>query len=290
MPTLTEQYSFSFSGLTFGGAGSPYQILSVDGLEGLPAIRNQDDNRGYADGMFSGNDFLSGRTISIILNIFGSGATSAQENFNTFQRYILFQRSGTTNLYFKLPDSPVSEQFVKARVRGLQSSIDPNYTYGYIVAQVTFFCPDPNIYNSNTQTATLAYTPPTGRIYNRVYNLEYGGGSYIITTTVTNTGWATTYPIITINGPIDNPYIGNSTESAALYFNCTLSSSDSLVIDTYNKLITINGNPARNTLISGSSEWFALPPGNNEYYLSGTVGSTVVGVTQATVEWQSAYI
>jgi len=68
MPILTNSYSFSFNGITFGGAGSPYQILSVDGLEGLPGIRNQDDNRGYADGMFSGRDFLGGRTISFTLS------------------------------------------------------------------------------------------------------------------------------------------------------------------------------------------------------------------------------
>ncbi len=52
--TLTQPYSFSFNGLTFGGTDSPYQILSVDGLEALPELRTQDDNRGYADGMFSG--------------------------------------------------------------------------------------------------------------------------------------------------------------------------------------------------------------------------------------------
>ena len=44
MPVITNSYSFSFAGITFGGAGSPYQILSVEGLEGLPGIRNQDDN------------------------------------------------------------------------------------------------------------------------------------------------------------------------------------------------------------------------------------------------------
>jgi hypothetical protein len=60
MPAVIQQYSFSFNNQVFGGAGSPYQIQSVDGLEALPDIRSQDDNRGYADGMFSGRDFLSG--------------------------------------------------------------------------------------------------------------------------------------------------------------------------------------------------------------------------------------
>jgi len=101
--TLTQPYSFSFAGLTFGGNTSPYQILSVTGLEGVPTLRTQDDNRGYADGMFSGRDFYSGRSITITFNVFGDGVNSAQTNFNTLQRYLLPQTSGTTPLYFLLP-------------------------------------------------------------------------------------------------------------------------------------------------------------------------------------------
>ena len=57
MPQVIATYSLSFNGQVFGGVGSPYQVMSIDGLEALPGIRNQDDNRGYSDGMFSGRDF-----------------------------------------------------------------------------------------------------------------------------------------------------------------------------------------------------------------------------------------
>lgn len=286
MTTLTAQYSFAFNGIVFGGANSPYQILSVDGLESLPSIRNQDDNRGFADGMFTGRDFLAGRTISIIFNTFGSGATSAQSNFNTIQAKLLPQTTGTTPLYFKLPSQTTSEQVINARVRGLRTTIDPNYTYGYITSQVEFFCPNPVYYNNLDQTLTLTYTPPTGRIYNRVYNLTYGGGSAVLTGTVTNAGWATTYPNITIAGPIVDPEIGNSTTGNTLYLSGTYSSSDTINIDLYNKLITVNGAPARNILASGT--WFGAEPGNNIFTFFGT--GTLPNVTSATITWQSAYI
>jgi phage-related protein len=284
MTLLTQSYSFSFNGLTFGGTGSPYQIISVDGLEGLPDIRNQDDNRGYADGMFSGRDFLGGRTVSIIINVFGDNGVSAQTNFNTLQSYLLPQTSGTTPLYFILP--PSDEQFINARVRALKSTVDANYTYGYITAQVQFFCPNPCYFSYNEQTATLLFSPPTGRIYNRTYNLVYGGGSVQITTTVTNNGWTDAYPTITLNGPITNPVLGNATQNASLEFNVTLSSSDYLVVDLYNKLITLNGQPARNLLIEGT--WFSAQAGNNDFYLTGV--DTLAGTTEATVTWNSAYV
>lgn len=285
MPQVIANYSFSFNNQVFGGAGSPYQILSVDGLEGLPGIRNQDDNRGYADGMFTGRDFLAGRTIVINFQCLSSPGASAQANLNTLQRALLPQTSGTTPLYFILSNAD-TEQVINARVRGMSVSVDPEYTYGYILGQVTFFCPDPRYYASNEQTATLLYSPPTGRIYNRTYNLTYGGGSATITTNIANNGWTATYPTITLNGPITNPVLGNATQNAALNFNVTLSSSDAFVIDLYNKLITLNGQPARNTLISGT--WFSASPGNNSYYLTGT--GTLAGTTEAVVTWQSAYI
>lgn len=286
MTTLTNVYSFAFKNQVFGGAGSPYQILSVDGLESLPGIRNQDDNRGYNDGMFTGRDFLSGRHISIIFQTFGNNLGSAQTNYNTIQSKLLPQTSGTTPLYFKMPNIPGSEQFVKARVRALRTVVDPNYTYGMITSQVEFFCPDPNYYNSNLQTAVMAISPVLGRTYNKTFNYTYGGGSSTVTTTISNIGWATTYPTITINGPITNPIVGNVTTGDTMYFSGTYSSSDILEINLYDKLITLNGAPARNLLISGT--WFDAPPGNSEFFFTGT--GTLAGTTQALVSWYSAYI
>jgi phage-related protein len=286
MTTLTQVYSFAFNNQVFGGAGSPYQILSVDGLESLPSIRNQDDNRGYHDGMFTGRDFLSGRVISIIFNTFGDSNGSAQSNYNTIQRILLPQTSGTTPLFFKFPNSPTSEQFVDARVRNLRTTVDPNYTYGYITSQVDFFCPDPNYYDNNLQTSVMQISAALGRTYNKTFNYTYGGGSATVTTTISNIGWATTYPIIRINGPITNPVVGNSTSGDTLYFSGTYSALDLLEIDLYNQLITLNGAPARNLLISGT--WFDAPPGNSNFFFTGT--STLAGTTQATVSWYSAYI
>ena len=285
MPVITNSYSFSFSGITFGGSGSPYQILSVEGLEGLPGIRNQDDNRGYADGMFSGRDFLGGRTISITFQTFAtSGGNSAQTNFNLIQAKLLPQTSGTTPLYFILP--PSGEQFVNARVRALRTSVDPNYTYGMITSQVEFFCPNPNYYDSTLQTASMVVSDPPGRIYNRTYNLVYGSGSYATTTNIVNNGWATTYPTITLTGPITNPTLGNVTTGQYLLLSGTFTNTDTLVIDLYNKLITLNGVSARNLLSTGT--WFDAPAGTSQYYLTGSF--TTSGLTAATVTWYNAYI
>lgn len=288
MPTVTSlnNYSFAFNGFVFGGGSSVYQVTSVEGLESLPGIRNQDDNRGYFDGMFSGRDFLGGRTIVVNLLVLGGNGLSAQANFNLLQQALLPQQSGTTVLQFQM--SPADGlQFVNARVRARATSIDPNYTYGYIVSQVTFFCPDPNYYDNTLQSQTMTYSAPLGRTYPRIYPLTFGGGSQTQTVNITNAGWGTSYPTITIQGPVTNPIIGNLTTGQALNFNYTMGTSDTFVIDLLNRTILLNGSPARNLLL-GSSQWFAAPPGTSQYYFSGSV--TTYGVTNAKVQWNNAYI
>lgn len=282
---LTNPYSFSFDGITFGGTGSPYQILSVDGLEGLPEIRSQDDNRGYQDGMFSGRDFFGGRTISIIFNTFASGGNSAQTNFNTLQAKLLPQQSGTTPLYFLLP--PFSEQFINARVRALRTIIDPEYTYGYIKSQVDFFCPIPLYFDSTAHTASLSVSAAPGREYNRTYNLVYGFGSLSTSTAILNSGWATAYPTITFTGPITNAQIGNVTTNEYLYFIGSFANTDTVVINLQDKLVTLNGSSARN-LITGNSEWFDAPAGTSQYYFTGTSSSP--GLTTCSVTWYDTYV
>ena len=178
-------------------------------------------------------------------------------------------------------------QRVNARVRANRTLVDPDYTYGYIRSQYTFFCPDPRFYDDTLQTASLAVSNALGRIYNRTYNLVYGFGSTGATTTIENNGWATTYPSITLNGPIKNPTLGNSTTGDYITITGTYSNTDIIYVDLDSKYITLNGVAARN-LITGNSTWFGAAPGTNQFYLTGI--DTLAGTTAATVQWRSAYI
>jgi phage-related protein len=284
--TSLNNYSFAFNGFVFGGSNSPYQIIAVDGLEGLPTLRVQDANRGYLDGMFTGRDFLSGRTIKIQMLILAGNGLSAFQNFGLLQTNLIPQQTGTTPLQFQLSPN-TALQFINARVRSRKTLVDPEFTYGFIKAEYEFFCPDPRYYDNTTQTATMTYSTPTGRTYPRVYPLTYGGGSNTQSVQVTNSGWTNTYPQITIYGPVTNPVVGNSTTGQSLNFNYTMAQSDIITIDLQYRTILLNGTPARNLLL-GSSTWFAAQPGVNQFYFVGT--GTTYGITNATVQWNNAYI
>jgi hypothetical protein len=281
-----NNYQFQFGSFTFGGAGSVYQILEVDGLESLPDLRVQDDNRGYNDGMFSGRDFLSGRTLTFTINTFAGGGNSAQQNFNLLQAALLPQTSGTTNLQFLLSPSD-TQMTIGARVRTRRTLVDPEYTYGFIRSQITMFCPDPRYYTATSTTASLTPQQPLGRTYDKTYNIIYGGGSIATSTAITNNGYVTTYPTISITGPALNPTVGNVTTGQYITVNYALANTDTLVIDLNQKLVTLNGTSARN-LLAGNSQWFGAPVGTTYFYF--TANTYTVGTTAATVTYASAYI
>jgi hypothetical protein len=281
-----NNYQFIFGSFAFGGAGSPFQIIEIDGLESLPELRSQDDNRGYNDGMYSGRDFLAGRNIEFTIHTFAGNGNSAQQNFNLLQAAMIPQSSGSTTMQFLLSQYDTEMQ-IDVRVRSRLTKVDPEYTYGYIRSQYSLFAPDPRYYSNTATTAAMVPVSALGRTYDREYNLTYGGGSLSNATSIINNGSWITYPVITITGPAVNPTIGNITTGQYMTINTSLSNTDTLVIDLNQKLITLNGATARN-LVAGNSQWFGAPPGTSSFTF--TSSTVVIGTTSATVVYRSAYI
>jgi phage-related protein len=281
-------YQFQFGSFLFGGAGSPWQIIDVDGLAGLPDLRTQDDNRGFNDGMFSGRDFYSGRTITFTVHVFAGNGLSAQQNLALLQAALDPQQQGTTALNFQLSATD-TQKVISARVRGRRALIDPEYTYGFIKTQITLFCPDPRYYDATATSLVLTPSVMGGRIYNRTYNLTYPAYTPTSSGTITNAGWAITYPTITITGPIVNPVVTNVLTGQSLTVATTMVASDTLVLDLLNKAVTLNGSTARN-LLTTSSQWFGIDTGSATINFTGNTGSFTPGVTTATITYRSAYV
>lgn len=296
--TSLGNYSFAFNDFEFGGGDSVYQIMTIDGLEDLPVIRNQDDNRGYQDGMWTGRDFLSGRTILMVITVRGNSNNSMSYYLDLMQKSLIPQQQGTGLLQFKLPNNNL--QRINARVRRRALQINNNYSSGLATATYEFFCPDPRYYDDELQSVDL-YNPAaftTGRTYDRVYTaaatpnanpnqtgMYFGGGS-AATNAITNNGWATTYPEFTITGPCINPKITNTANGNYLLVNYAMANTDTLIINTDLRTVTLNG-VNRRALLNNSSTWFAADPGTS-YYTFDAQG-TGAGTTCLTT-WRSAYI
>ena len=286
MASPTANFGFSYNGWLFGGTGQGVQVLSVTGLEDLPTLRVQDDNRGYFDGMFTGRDFLNGRTITMELQIMSDGSNNYQVYLQQLQQYLISQQSGTTVLQFNLPTRGTRR--VNARVRRRAIAVNPEYTYGKAYATIEFFCPDPRIYNDTATTYTFTPASGTGRTYPRVYPMLYNAttGTPGNQQTMVNNGNYTTYPIYTIVGPCSNPSIVNANTNTALNFNVTLSSTDTLTVDTDMKTVLLNNIVSRN-LLAASSQWSGFDPGNT---LLSLLVSTYTAGASMVVSYRDAYI
>ena len=295
--TSLVNYRFAFNDFEFGGGNSVYQIMTIDGLEDLPVIRNQDDNRGYQDGMWTGRDFLSGRMLTFTITVRGDTNFSMNYYLDLLQANLVPQQQGTGLLQFQLPNSDL--QRIDARVRRRAIQINTEYSSGIATAIYEFFCPDPRYYDNELKTTDLTNsTAVAGRTYNRVYiapptnpanpeetGMSYGGGAGA-PNLITNDGWTTTYPLITIQGPAINPKVTNVTAGAFLQIDATIGTNDQLVLNTDYRTVTLNG-VNRRALLNNSSTWFAAPPGTSYYTFTatGTDGNTACVVT-----WRNAYI
>jgi phage-related protein len=122
---------------------------------------------------------------------------------------------------------------------------------------LTLFAPDPNLYSQTLRSSTLGLT----------------------TGTVTNNGNVNTWPILTFNGPLTNPILTNTDLTESFKLNVTLASGHSVVVDTLNKTIILDGTTNANAYFDLTNTWLSWIPGINHLTLSASAGTGNVGIT-----------
>ncbi len=132
------------------------------------------------------------------------------------------------------------------------------------------------------RTIMLPQTPP-GRVYNRIYNYIYGLAAAAESgrLTVTNAGDEWAQATYTITGPVTNPVIVNATTGEFLGLTVTLTALDTLVADTSDELITLNGNTVYVPRTVGSV-FPRIAPGPNDLRWSADTINTTARLSVAT--------
>lgn len=269
-------YSITFNNLTIGN-GTLYTITGIEGLGGTAPLRIQDDNRGYIDGSYSGQDFYDERTVYIDVTVLGDNSSTAQANYQTMQSAFAPQQIGyyvdptgytpTANqlkpFQYRLTGN-TGDMIMYGRSRGIQTPINADFTYGYIQCRIMMSFPDPRYYNVTPTTVTGT------------------------TTSLTNNGWAISCPVISINslsaasGEITNGTIGSPFDGYThMYFN-NMTIGQALKVDLLQRVIYYQDIPTRNILSASSNGWLQLSPNATASWKS-NIGSM-------SIPYQSAYI
>lgn len=278
------EYEFELpSGYLFGGANE-VQLVSVDGLAGLPGMRTSDFVLLRTDGMSPGDDFFAGRTVSVTLE----ASTLTDSTIINWLRSELTPTSGAAeaSVAFWLPDVCDGQvAFFTGKLRRRSGLVDLPWSYGLAVMTVEWDCTDPRLYSAALNTSSgIALADVTGGLtWPLTWPLNWGG-TQTGQTTITNDG---TYPApatFTINGPVVAPRIENLTSSKTISSTMTLASGESLVIDTGAKTVLFGGVTRSGTLTS-TSQWFDPAPGDNTIRMTASSGTGTLDI-----EWRDTWI
>jgi hypothetical protein len=267
---VAVDYSITYGGLTIG-AGTVWQIMKATGLEELPDVRTGDTARGYAHGEVPGLDLLAGRTVTVDITVFDSGAGDFAANVERLKAMTVPATTESSFLY-QLPGR--AQRALNCRPRRRSLPVDLEYSFRKGNAMIEFHATDPRIYDASftsisaglpsaTTGLTFAATAPF------VFGSALSGGSI----GVANNGNFPAPWVATIYGPVVTPVLTLLGSGQQLTFNGTVSAGDTLVVDSLGRSVLYNGTASRYSWIGAGSVWFDLPVGNSTVTFGAASGS-----------------
>jgi hypothetical protein len=153
----------TWGGLTFG-PGSPYHVTSISGLDDLPDVRGEDEERTGQHGDYSGPDYAAARTIQLGLSLVADSPDHLRE-------LTLALRAAT-----QPQEDPAPlvlndwDTLVYSKIRRRILPYDAEHLWRTGTAALEFYCPDPYLYGIEEHVATTtAFSPSAGRTYPLVY-------------------------------------------------------------------------------------------------------------------------
>jgi hypothetical protein len=178
-------------------------------------------------------------------------------------------------LVFQVPGvAGGGKRMIYARPRGLSAPIDQSWFYAIPVVTARFVSTSSFIYDA---TATTVSTPilsgtSSGATWPFTWPLTWGALSPT-TFAATNSGTRRAEWTATITGPVTNPSFVHVDQSKTIALVGSLSSGDTLVVDSETRTITLNGTTNYYSSLSSTSQWFTLTPGANTLSFRATAGT-----------------
>lgn len=278
----------SYNGLQWG-AGTELLVSGWDGVDDMPPIRSTDAVRSGEHGAFLGLDLLNERTVTLELILLPFDLTPA----NATARYdqliqLVAQAFAPQAVDLPLVFSNGTRQInCRPKKRAIPRELQRQSFSG--VATIELAAVDPRIYDANQQnlTARLPTSSGLGTGFPIAFNLGFGGavtGGYI---TVVNSGNFPTRPVITLQGPADNPQVTNLTTGQFIKLNLSLGVTDFIKLDLDVHSILLNGTASRRSAMSATSQWWELAPGTTQLRWT---SDNYYPAALMTVQFRSAWI
>lgn len=261
--------------------------ISSSGISGLSSPTTRIPIRDYpgADGAFIPTNFYSGRVLSFELLVRGANETDYLSNRELLASALSLSRTSTgkaqtKKMYFKMVNG--DEHIIDYVTSRVLFPIE----YGCHGRALIFLqCPNAAI-ESYLLNSELVYLPiGGGATFPATFPLSFapGSGGEVI---VTNTGNIEAFPIVTLYGPMPNPYLISITQGKHIQLSgFTISTGSYVLIDMKNKTILQGGVTNRLQYMTMDSDFFSLYPGDNEIELDASVYDPNA---YAKIEWRNS--
>lgn len=260
---LTDEYTFKLgdTGVVLNADDTTstfVDISKISGLDSAPPRSTERDHEG-ADGGFMDAEFEKGRPIALEGTVYAVN-TELQPYLDKLKANWAVSRT-LVPLYFKTPG--VTERVLFVKPLGCRYDFEQAARLDQADIQFQAFAEDPRVYDSTLVSVNIyqGEQVTNGRSYPRSYPYGYGATTSIVGTNLTVDGNRPTPPVYTMTGPIDRPRIVNETTGESMFFDISLSATDSLVVDVKNRTVLLNGQNRRSVL--RYANWLFLQPGLN---------------------------
>jgi hypothetical protein len=242
-----------------GDPSSAISIVGVDGLLVLPEVRSADLTLIQRDGLWAGDDYMNGRTVTLTLEVYGE----TQEDFTAALSAVQTAfRPGRAELPFAFRFPGLAGDLtavVNARPRKRSGPLDLNFAYRVCNIVVELFATDPYIYGQATRTETVT-----------------GDSDPDVLTVFTQSGGVPALPSIAFTGGT-NPVLTD--ETTGDYFGVTYTGD--FTADSVAQKVTASGGADITGLITAGSVWPEFANGERRLHLSS--GSAVI-------TWQDRWV
>jgi hypothetical protein len=280
---ITSDWQCELNGLLMG-EGTPYGLVSLEGLDDLPEIRTADEARAGDHGSHRGNDLAGVRIVTVELDIVATTSTTFDVAVNALQAASVLQSAETT---FAFQRRGKVKQQVGARPRRRRIPNDLAFQMGFGRATLQLDASDPRIYAQALSSAATGLPSAAGGLtFPATFPLTFGAVSSANTILAVNSGNFAARPLLVMTGPVDTPTVLHTTSGRYLTFAISLAAGDTLTVDLDARSVLLNGTASRRSALSADSSWWELTPGSNtvQYNAAATTASTL------TMTWRSAWL
>lgn len=274
---ITADLQVEYNGVVFGD--NDKEVVSVDVWQGVQ-WRTSDIDRPLSDGQFPGEDYFSGRSVILEVELWGDDASALRARWTEM---LTASHKQTSELPLIVRQSGwIEDLYILARPRRRSGLvINEEFNVGYkATGAIEFWATDPRVYGitQKNESGGVA-TASGGMTFNATFNLTFGATGASSTLQPNNQGTFETFPTFTITGPITDPQIEHQGLGKILSFTGTVPSGSTLVVDTQNRTVLLNGTTSRYNWLDDPTQWFAFAPGvNNIVFRGTTAGSPTIDI------------